>query len=354
MGIPVRIGHDAANLGAAEVVVVSTAIKTDNPEVAEARARRVPVVRRAEMLAELMRLKWAIAIGGTHGKTTTTSMIAAVLDAAQYDPTVINGGIINAYGTNARLGQGDWIVVEADESDGTFVKLPLTVGVVTNIDPEHLDFYGSFEAVRRAFLSFLENVPFYGFAALCIDHPEVQALIPSLPDRRIVTYGHSPQADVRALRIRPGPTSSTFDAVISGPTAGRVRTITDLTLPMVGRHNVQNALAAIAIANEMGIKESGAAPRPGAVRRGEAPLHPRGRGGRHRGDRRLRPPPGRDRGRARRRALGDRASRHRRGAAASLFAPQEPVRGVLHRLQRCRRRDRRRRLRRRARRRSRA
>ncbi len=256
LGITVRIGHDAANVGAADVVVVSTAIRTDNPEVAEARARRVPVVRRAEMLAELMRLKWAIAIGGTHGKTTTTSMIAAVLDAAQYDPTVINGGIINAYGTNARLGQGDWIVVEADESDGTFVKLPLTIGVVTNIDPEHLDFYGSFDSVRRAFLSFLENVPFYGFAALCIDHPEVQALIPSLPDRRIVTYGHSPQADVRALRIRPGATSSTFDAVISGPAAGRMRTIADLTLPMVGRHNVQNALAAIAIANEMGIKES--------------------------------------------------------------------------------------------------
>jgi len=256
LGITVRIGHDAANLGAAEVVVVSTAIKTDNPEVAAARARRVPVVRRAEMLGELMRLKWAIAVGGTHGKTTTTSLIAAVLDAAQYDPTVIIGGIINAYGTNARLGAGDWIVVEADESDGTFVKLPATVGVVTNIDPEHLDFYGSFDKVRAAFLSFLENIPFYGFAALCIDHPEVQTLIPLLPDRRIVTYGLSPQADVRALRIRPGPGHWTFDAVLSGPTTGRMRTLADIVLPMVGRHNVQNALAAIAIANEMGIRES--------------------------------------------------------------------------------------------------
>jgi UDP-N-acetylmuramate--alanine ligase len=256
LGVSVRIGHDAAHLGQAGVVVVSTAVKPDNPEVAAARARRIPVVRRAEMLAELMRLKWAIAIAGTHGKTTTTSMVAAVLDAAQYDPTVINGGIINAYGTNARLGQGDWIVVEADESDGTFVKLPATVGVVTNIDPEHLDFYGSFDNERRAFLSFLENIPFYGFAALCIDHPEVQALIPQLPDRRIITYGLSPQADVRALRIRPGPAHWTFDAVISGPAAPRMRTLADITLPMVGRHNVQNALAAIGIACEMGIRES--------------------------------------------------------------------------------------------------
>jgi len=256
LGIPVRVGHDAGNLGTAEVVVVSTAIKADNPELVAARAKRIPVVRRAEMLAELMRLKWAIAVGGTHGKTTTTSLVASVLDAAQYDPTVIIGGILNAYGTNAHLGKGDWIVVEADESDGTFVKLPATVAVVTNIDPEHLDFYGTFDKVREAFLSFVDNVPFYGFAALCIDHPEVQALIPRLPDRRVVTYGLSPQADVRALRIRPGPGHWTFDAVISGAEGRRVRTLADIQLPMVGRHNVQNALAAIAIANEMGIKES--------------------------------------------------------------------------------------------------
>jgi UDP-N-acetylmuramate--alanine ligase len=255
LGIPVRVGHDAANLGPAEVVVVSTAIKQDNPELVAARAKRVPVVRRAEMLAELMRLKWAIAVGGTHGTTTTTSMVASVLDAAQYDPTVIIGGILNAYGTNAHLGKGDWIVVEADESDGTFVKLPATVAVVTNIDPEHLDFYGTFDKVRDAFFSFVENVPFYGFAALCIDHPEVQALIPRLPDRRILTYGFSPQADVRALRVRPGPAHWTFDAMIAGA-SGRARTLNDIQLPMVGRHNVQNALAAIAIANEMGIKES--------------------------------------------------------------------------------------------------
>ena len=255
LGIPVRVGHDAANLGTAEVLVVSTAIRPDNPELVAARARRIPVVRRAEMLAELMRLKWAIAVGGTHGKTTTTSLVASVLDAAQYDPTVIIGGILNAYGTNAHLGQGDWIVVEADESDGTFVKLPATVAVVTNIDPEHLDFYGTFDKVRAAFHSFVDNIPFYGFAALCIDHPEVQALIPTLPDRRIVTYGFSPQADVRALRVRPSVGHWTFDAVISG-TSGRVRTLADIKLPMMGRHNVQNSLAAIAIASEMGIKES--------------------------------------------------------------------------------------------------
>jgi len=256
LGIKVAIGHAGENLGDAEVVVISSAIKKDNPEIMAARARLIPVVRRAEMLGELMRLKWAIAVAGTHGKTTTTSIIGTVLDAAQYDPTVINGGIINAYGTNAHLGSGDWMVVEADESDGTFVKLPATVAVVTNIDPEHLDFYGTFDKVREAFLSFVDNVPFYGFAALCIDHPEVQALIPRLPDRRVVTYGLSPQADVRALRIRPGPEHWTFDAVISGAEGRRVRTLADIQLPMVGRHNVQNALAAIAIANEMGIKES--------------------------------------------------------------------------------------------------
>src|SRR5271155_4254295 len=194
LGIPVAIGHEAANLGSAEVVVISSAVAPDNPEIVAARGRRLPVVRRAEMLGELMRLKWSLAVAGTHGKTTTTSMIGTLLDTAQLDPTVINGGIINAYGTNARLGSGEWMVVEADESDGTFVKLPATIAVVTNIDPEHLDFYGSFDKVRDAFASFIQNIPFYGFATLCIDHPEVQALIPRLLDRKVITYGMNPQA----------------------------------------------------------------------------------------------------------------------------------------------------------------
>ena len=200
-GIPVAIGHDAANLGGAQVVVVSTAVKPDNPEVAAARARLIPVVRRAEMLAELMRLKWSIAVGGTHGKTTTTSLIAAVLEAANLDPTVINGGIVNAYGTNTRLGAGDWMVVEADESDGSFLRLPAVIAVVTNMDPEHLDHWGTAEAMIAGYDQFVGNMPFYGFAVLCIDHPEVQQMIPRLSDRRIVTYGFSPQADVRAESV---------------------------------------------------------------------------------------------------------------------------------------------------------
>src|SRR5918998_3071793 len=196
-GIEVAVGHAAANLGDAAVLVVSSAIKRDNPELIEARARGLPVVRRAEMLAELMRLKSAVAIGGTHGKTTTTSMVAALLDAGGKDPTVINGGIINAYGTNPPMGEGDWMVVEADESGGTFVKLPADIAVVTNIDPEHLDHYGAFEQVREAFRAFVENVPFYGFGVMCLDHPEVQALVARIEDRRLITYGRNPQADVR-------------------------------------------------------------------------------------------------------------------------------------------------------------
>ena len=256
LGIEVEIGHKAENLRDAQVVVVSSAVKADNPEVAAARARLVPVVRRAEMLGELMRLKWSIAIGGTHGKTTTTSMIAAMLDAADLDPTVINGGIINAYGTNAHLGSGEWMVVEADESDGTFVKLPATIAVVTNIDPEHLDFYGTFEKVQDAFASFVENIPFYGFAALCIDHPVVQAMIPRVSDRRVVTYGMSPQADVRAANIEVGPAGATYDVVITDRLHEATRTLTGIKLPMLGWHNVQNALAAIAVANEMGIHDN--------------------------------------------------------------------------------------------------
>jgi UDP-N-acetylmuramate--alanine ligase len=256
MGIAIAVGHREENLGEAEVVVVSSAIKPDNPEVKAARARLMPVVRRAEMLGELMRLKWAIAVGGTHGKTTTTSMVAAMLEAASLDPTVINGGIINAYGTNARLGSGDWMVVEADESDGTFVKLPATICVVTNIDPEHLDFYGSFDKVREAFVSFVQNIPFYGFAALCIDHPEVQALIPRVSDRKIVTYGMSPQADVRASDVTLGPGGSRYTVTITDRFRGEEHRLEGMQLPMLGQHNVQNSLAAVAIAHEMGMDEA--------------------------------------------------------------------------------------------------
>jgi UDP-N-acetylmuramate--alanine ligase len=256
MEIPVAIGHRAENLGDAEVLVVSSAIKSDNPEVSSARQRLMPVVRRAEMLGELMRLKWSVAVGGTHGKTTTTSMVAAMLEAAGLDPTVINGGIINAYGTNARLGSGDWMVVEADESDGTFVKLPATISVVTNIDPEHLDFYGSFDKVRDAFASFIQNIPFYGIAVLCADHPEVQALIPRVLDRKIITYGMNPQADVRATEIELGPKGSRFTVHITDRFRGAELRLDGMTLPMLGQHNVQNSLAAIAIAYEMGIEHA--------------------------------------------------------------------------------------------------
>ncbi len=253
LGIPVAIGHEAANLGAAEVVVISSAVKPDNPEVAAARARRLAVVRRAEMLGELMRLKWSLAVAGTHGKTTTTSMIGALLETAQLDPTVINGGIVNAYGANTRLGAGDWMVVEADESDGTFTRLPATIAVVTNIDPEHLDFYGGFDALRQAFEAFVGNIPFYGFAALCIDHPVVQGMIPKLSDRRVLTYGLSPQADIRAVDIRLGRDGARYDIVVSAALSDRGRTIPDVFLPMFGRHNVQNSLAAAAVAEALGI-----------------------------------------------------------------------------------------------------
>ncbi len=250
-GVPIAIGHRAENLGDAKVVVISSAVKADNPEVAAARAKLVPIVRRAEMLAELMRLKWAIAVGGTHGKTTTTSLIASLLDAAELDPTVINGGIINAYGTNARLGAGEWMVVEADESDGSFTKLPATIAVVTNIDPEHMDFYGSFDRLRDAFRTYVENIPFYGFAVMCIDHPEVQALISRIPDRRIITYGTSPQADIRAINVSIGPKGAVFDVLLADRTTGIQRTIEQLHLPMYGEHNVLNALVVVAIARQM-------------------------------------------------------------------------------------------------------
>ncbi len=256
LGVSIAIGHKAENIGDAQVLVISSAVKADNPEVAAARESLIPVVRRAEMLGELMRLKWSVAVGGTHGKTTTTSLVASVLDAAGMDPTVINGGIINAFGSNARLGGGEWLVAEADESDGTFVKLPATIAVVTNIDPEHLDHYGNFDALRAAFRVFVENIPFYGFAALCIDNVEVQALIPKLTDRKIVTYGFSPQADVRAINLETVAGGSRFDVVLTDRKLGESRTIVGLTLPMLGEHNIQNSLAAIAVANEMRIDET--------------------------------------------------------------------------------------------------
>jgi UDP-N-acetylmuramate--alanine ligase len=206
------------------------------------------------MLAEIMRLKWGIAVAGTHGKTTTTSIVAAVMDAGQFDPTVINGGIINAYGTNARLGDGDWIVVEADESDGTFMKLPATIAVVTNIDPEHLDHYGDFDTLKAAFVTFVQNIPFYGFATMCIDDPEVQALISAVSDRRIVTYGLSPQADIRATDISSDPTGSHFNVIVSNRITATSVDLGTFTMPMVGDHNIRNALAAIAIAQEMGVE----------------------------------------------------------------------------------------------------
>ncbi|WP_431305061.1 UDP-N-acetylmuramate--L-alanine ligase [Sediminicoccus sp. BL-A-41-H5] len=253
-GIPVMIGHAAENLRNAQVVVVSTAVKKDNPEVQAARRRLLPVVRRAEMLAELMRLKWGIAVGGTHGKTTTTSLIAAVLEQARLDPTVINGGIINAYGTNTRMGTGEWMVVEADESDGSFLRLPSTVAVVTNMDAEHLDHWGTEDAMREGYAQFVGNIPFYGFAVLCADHPAVQAMIPKL-DRRLVTYGFSPQADVRAEKVLTNRMGASFEVTVQDRMTGRARTMQPFRLPMLGQHNVQNALAAIAIGVEMDVPE---------------------------------------------------------------------------------------------------
>lgn len=254
LGIKVMIGHQAENLGDAAVVVTSTAIKRGNPEVELALEKRVPVIRRAEMLAELMRLKSTVAVAGTHGKTTTTSMVAALLDAGGVDPTVINGGIINSYGSNARLGKSEWMVVEADESDGSFLRLDGTIAVVTNIDPEHLDHYGSFDAVKDAFVEFVENTPFYGAAMLCLDHPEVQAILPRVQDRRIVTYGFSAQADIRGENVQPVPGGNRFDVQIR-ERDGAVRRIEGITMPMPGRHNVLNAMAAIGVALHMGIDD---------------------------------------------------------------------------------------------------
>ena len=252
LGAKIFIGHDAAHIEGASAVVYSTAVKADNPEMAAGRERRLPLVRRAEMLAELMRLQFSVAVGGTHGKTTTTSMVACLLDAGGLDPTVVNGGIINAYGTNAKVGAGDWIVVEADESDGTFLKLRSTVAIVTNIDAEHLDHWGDFDAVRKGFRDFVENIPFYGFAAVCTDHAEVQAMASRVENRRLVTYGVNPQAEVRAENLTMGPDGCRFDVVIH-PLEGTAIRYDGLHLPMAGHHNAMNALAAIAVARELGV-----------------------------------------------------------------------------------------------------
>jgi len=246
LGARVFIGHAGGQVEGASAVVFTSAVKDDNPEIAAARAARIPLVRRAEMLAELMRLQFSVAVGGTHGKTTTTSLIAALLDAGGLDPTVVNGGVINAYGANAKIGSGDWMVVEADESDGTFLRLRATVAVVTNIDPEHLDHHGDFASLKGAFLAFVENIPFYGFAALCVDHPDVADLAAKIENRRVVTYGLGEAAQVRATNLSMGPEGARFD----------VEGLAGLTLPMAGRHNVLNALAAIGVARELGVADA--------------------------------------------------------------------------------------------------
>ncbi|MEM9284805.1 MAG: UDP-N-acetylmuramate--L-alanine ligase [Pseudomonadota bacterium] len=253
-GVNVTIGHRAENVGDAAAVVISTAIGPANPEVAAARARHIPVVRRADMLAEIMRLKWNVCVAGTHGKTTTTSMIAALLDAGQMDPTVINGGVINAYGSNARPGEGDWMVVEADESDGTFVRLPTTVSVITNIDPEHLDHWGDFDELRAGFDQFVENTPFYGFGVVCLDHAEVQALVGRITDRRLITYGMNPQADVRAENVKSEGGVQHFDIHFRDRHRSLSR-IEGVRLPMPGTHNLQNAMAAAIVARELGVTD---------------------------------------------------------------------------------------------------
>jgi UDP-N-acetylmuramate--alanine ligase len=254
-GIKIIIGHAADNVLDAGVLVVSSAIKKDNPEVIAARGALLPVVRRAEMLGELMRLKWSVAVGGTHGKTTTTSIIATLFDTAELDPTVINGGIINAYGTNARLGGGEWMVVESDESDGSFTKLPATIAIVTNIDPEHMDHYENFDAVRRAYDTFVQNIPFYGFAVLCVDHPEVQEMIARIRDRKIITYGFSPQADVRAINVEAKANGTRYDVVIADRKNDTARIVEGFFLPVIGRHNVQNSLSAIATGAQLGFSD---------------------------------------------------------------------------------------------------
>ena len=253
LGAQVFEGQRAENIGDAAVVVISSAIKKGNPELEEARRKKLPVVRRAEMLAELMRLRSNIAVAGTHGKTTTTTMVATLLDKGGFDPTVINGGVIHAYGSNARAGAGEWMVVEADESDGSFNRLPATIAIVTNIDPEHMEHWGTFDNLRKGFLDFVSNVPFYGLAVCCTDHPEVQALVGKVTDRRVVTFGFNAQADVRAVNLRFENGVAHFDVALQNE--GKDAVIDGCTLPMPGDHNVSNALSAIAVARHLGMKK---------------------------------------------------------------------------------------------------
>jgi UDP-N-acetylmuramate--alanine ligase len=263
LGIPIVIGHKAENIQDASVVVISSAIKKDNPEFMAARVHKLPIVRRAEMLAELMRLKPSIAVAGSHGKTTTTSLLAYLMDVGNFLPTIVTGGIINSYGTNARLGQGEWLVAEADESDGTFTKLPATIAIVTNIDPEHMDFYPSFDAVRAAFKTYIENLPFYGLAVLCQDHPEVRRLREQVYDRRIVTYGFDPHADVKATDLSISVEGASFNIELSnhakslkGAQLWTDASLKNLKLPLYGAYNVENALATFVVALELGIEPS--------------------------------------------------------------------------------------------------
>jgi len=252
-GVKIFTGHEGAHVAGVDVVVRSSAVKNDNPEVVAARDAMIPVIPRAEMLAEIMRLKWSVAVAGTHGKTTTTSLIAQILKTAEVDPTVINGGIINSYGTNAHLGSGEWMVVETDESDGSFTRLRQTVGVVTNIDPEHMDHYGDFDTLKKAFETFIRNTPFYGFNVVCSDHPVVQAMIPKVSDKKIITYGFNPQADVRCLEYTQKSDRLEFDVVLTNRKTGEETALTGIELPMIGQHNVLNALAAIGVAWQMRI-----------------------------------------------------------------------------------------------------
>jgi UDP-N-acetylmuramate--alanine ligase len=246
LGGRIDLGHDAAHVREADVVVVSTAVRRDNPEVLEARLHKIPVIPRAEMLAELMRLKQGVAIAGSHGKTTTTSLAAHLMAHAGLDPTAVVGGKVNAFGSNAKLGKGDWIIVEADESDGSFLHYSPTLVVVTNVDPEHLDHWKTEEALRQGFIDFVNRVPFYGRAVLCIDHPGVQSILPGV-EKRFLTYGEAPQADYRATRIEVLGPRVAFEATRRGEPLGRFE------VQMVGRHNALNALAVVALADEMGI-----------------------------------------------------------------------------------------------------
>ena len=335
-GIRTFVGHEADNVDGAEVVVVSTAIKRDNPELAAAREKRLPVVRRAEMLAELMRFKSCVAIAGTHGKTTTTSLVATLLDAGGLDPTVINGGIINAYGTNARMGEGQWMVVEADESDGTFLKLPADVAIVTNIDPEHLDHFRTFDAIKDAFRTFIDNIPFYGFAVMCIDHPVVQDMVGGIEDRRVITYGENPQADVRLTDVDLRGGLGRFRIHIRDRKRGdhRDRRPDDADARSSQRPQRHGGGRRRARARRLGRRDPQGL---GGLRRRQAPLHPYRRLERRRRLRRLRPSPGRDQRRAQGGARLDGRAGDRGGAAAPLHAPAGALQRLLHLLQRCRR-----------------